>query len=73
MAGTNVAQPEAGEICEYDQKAEHSQEQEQGEEKQACEHAKRGFQAAEVRRDFAADGLSGIEQRHSIFDGLNWL
>jgi hypothetical protein len=48
MAVTNVAQPEPGEIGEYDQEAQHSQEYEERGETQAREHPQRPFQAAKA-------------------------
>jgi hypothetical protein len=73
MAVAKVAQPEPGEVCEHDEEAKESQEHEHGGEKEACEYPKRGFQAGEVRRDLTKDGWSGVEKRHSAFDGFDWL
>ena len=48
MAVTKIAQPEPGEIRDYDEEAQHSQEYEERGETQAREHPQRPFQAAKA-------------------------
>lgn len=73
MAVAKVAQPEEGEIGEYDKEAEDRDEQEQGGKKQACEQPKRCFKATETGRPVAAGRWSRAGKRHYIFHGLDWL
>ena len=73
MSIANVAQAEPGEIRDYDEEPQDSHYQEQRGEKEGGKQPKRGFQAAEVRDDFATDGALVVGERHYIFNGLDWL
>ena len=73
MAVTKVAQPEEGEIGEYDQEAEDPNEQQKGGKKEACEQPQWSFQTAKVGHSVAAGSWSSVGERHYIVRGLDWL
>ena len=73
MAVTEVAQPEPGEVCNYDEEAQHRQEHEERGEKQTCEHSQWGFESAKAGRTLGTDRWSRVGKGHNIFDGLDWL